>query len=118
MRAVVLMAALVWPVAVCAETWQPVVGPALKDLLEQKDVRFDSGAEQLFFLGGITRFSHGWPNEGHWRVREGQYCSNWPPDVEWHCMAVSVGKDGLRVRFEDAEHRVWLGDIVGDAKWP
>jgi hypothetical protein len=110
----VLAVLLAGPVA--AEGWVGVEGAALRDLLEQKDVRFDNGQEQLFFLGGITRFSHGWPNEGRWKVRDGEYCSNWPPEVEWHCLAVSA--DGARVRFEDAEHRVWLGEIVGPAKWP
>lgn len=114
----VLAAALTLPSAAWAEDWQAVTGPELRDLLEQQDIRFDNGAEQLFFLGGITRFSHGWPNEGRWRVREGQYCSNWPPEVEWHCMDVAVASDGKHVRFEGADHRVWLGEIVGPAKWP
>ena len=118
MRAVVLMAVLALPAPVLADDWQAVTLPALRDLLEQKDIRYDTGAEQLFFLGGITRFSHGWPNEGRWTVREAAYCSNWPPETVWHCMAVSVAGDGVHVRFEDADHRVWLGEIIGPAIWP
>ena len=112
----VILALLTGPTL--AETWQVVTGPELKTLLDQTDIRFDNGQEQLFFWGGITRYSHGWPNEGRWTVRDGQYCSNWPPHEAWSCMEVSVAGDGVHVRFEDAGHRVWLGEIVGAAKWP
>jgi hypothetical protein len=101
-----------------AEGWQVLDGPAIRAALEMKDLRFPDGTEQLFFLGGITRFSHGWPNEGRWKVVGDQYCSQWPPARDWACYAVWSSAATGRVRFEGADHRVTEGTVMGEAKWP
>lgn len=101
-----------------AEEWRALDGAAIRAALEMKDVRYPDGTEQLFFFGGITRFSHGWPNEGRWKVVGDQYCSEWPPAWGWTCYAVSASPDLGRLRFEGPDHRLVEGWIVGAAKWP
>jgi hypothetical protein len=105
------------PAVAGAGDWQRLDGPAIRAALEMKDVRYADGSEQLFFLGGITRFSHGWPNEGRWKVAGDQYCALWPPAQDWGCYDVARGADG-RLRFEGPDHRVMVGEVMGAAKWP
>jgi hypothetical protein len=54
--------------------------------------------EQIFQKSGQTFYlTGGNSSSGSWAVREGKYCSVWPPSDHWACYAVM--RDGDAVTF-------------------
>ena len=57
----------------------------------------DEGAEwkQTFYENGYTDFQFGRsrPSVGSWIVERDQYCSQWPPNLNWACYWVEISGD-------------------------
>ena len=83
-------------VAGAAEGWAPAADVAA--LLAGRSVAY-AGAQQSFRADGGTTYVASRPTEGAWEVRDGRYCSVWPPATRWVCYDVEVSGDGARVRF-------------------
>ncbi|MCV6583901.1 MAG: hypothetical protein OIF47_00050 [Marinibacterium sp.] len=77
--------------------WVRLDGAAVRDALSGQKVIYDSGAWQTFASAGRTLYNAGHDSWGYWTVRNGRYCSQWPPSNGWVCYAVE--RDGQRVRF-------------------
>ena len=67
----------------------------------------DRGAWQQFFdKGGSTTYVRGSepPTVGAWKVSDGKYCSQWPPQGGWSCYAVTGDLAANPVTI------TWVGD--------
>jgi hypothetical protein len=95
-----------------AQDWHPLTGPEIIRVLERHHLRYPDGSEQVFNYGGLTEFRIGWPNEGRWRVREGRYCSVWPPQTDWQCYAVAAQANGIDLRFMDDDGQTMYAEIL------
>lgn len=62
---------------------------------------------QDFFADGRTLFNDQW---GRWDVRDGRYCSTWPPSERWSCF--DVARRGLDIRFTSDEGEAVIGRYV------
>ncbi len=92
-----------------AQTWDAVTETdAIVALLTAQDLVYEDGATQSFRPSGRTLYTFGEPSWGHWRVMNGQYCSQWPPGDDWDCYDLSHD-GGVQVRFSDA----WGNHSVG-----
>ncbi|MGR3502882.1 hypothetical protein [Pseudaestuariivita sp.] len=92
--ALALSAALL-AVPASAEDWQPLDGPAIRDALTERTLRFPT-ATQTFYASGRTLYDAGRPSWGYWRIEADRYCSQWPPRGEWACYAVEAAGDAVR----------------------
>ena len=49
---------------------------------------------QAFYADGRTSYtSRGDTTDGHWKIRNNQYCSQWPPSETWSCYTVAADDD-------------------------
>ncbi len=85
-------------------------GAGIADALTERSVTYDNGATQRFFASGRTLYTHGEPSWGSWEVRDGQYCSLWPPAPQWDCYVVE-GADPDAILFLDAHGNRFEGRI-------
>lgn len=104
--------AALWALPTQADSWRRLNGAEIGLTLERQVLRYDDGSEQVFTYGGLTEYRIGWPNEGHWKVANDQYCAMWAPSRDWACYDVSLSGEGQRVRFVDESGRAILADIV------
>lgn len=79
-----------------AADWQRLDSAAIRDALEGRKLVYDSGAWQSFSATGGTLYNAGRDSWGSWSVREGRYCSVWPPSDLWACYDVEVTGNKLR----------------------
>ena len=67
---------------------------------------------QTFVAAGVTVYTAaGEASEGRWRVREGRFCSQWPPAPAWVCY--DMFRDGDVVVFIGEDGEQWLARITG-----
>ncbi|MBY6138568.1 hypothetical protein KUV26_03895 [Leisingera daeponensis] len=98
MRQFALMIALSSAVSpVSAGEWQRLSGDEVQAALEGRRLVYGSGAWQEFSAFGRTLYNAGRDSWGYWGVRDGKYCSSWPPLDLWACYALE--SDGDAVRF-------------------
>ncbi len=97
---VVLGAGPVW-----ADDWVSAGAEALTG----RALVYDGGATQDFRASGRTLYNAGEPSWGYWEVRNGRYCSQWPPSTDWDCYDLTVSSDGTLVRFVDD----WENESIG-----
>jgi hypothetical protein len=85
-----------------AEDWVPVTPANADATLRERTLVYDDGSTQDFRADGGTTYTHDdKPSEGRWGIRDGRYCSVWPPSDHWACYDLAVSGDGLSVRFTD-----------------
>lgn len=98
-----LMAGPVW-----ADGWAAVGAEALTG----RALVYDGGATQDFRASGRTLYNSGEPSWGYWEVRDGRYCSQWPPSSDWDCYDMAISADGALVRFVDDWGNVSVGSYT------
>ncbi len=81
---------------VLADEWIRLLDSDIQPALEGQIVDYDD-AWQEFLPSGRTLYNAGRDSWGHWDVRAGQYCSQWPPAGGWACYDVS--QKGALIRF-------------------
>lgn len=61
---------------------------------------------QYFDPAGDTTYARGSdaPSRGAWQVKDGKYCSQWPPQSVWVCYAVTGDLDAHPATL------TWIGD--------
>jgi len=84
------------PAGVLAAGWQQLDGEAVREALEGRRLVYDSGAWQSFSATGSTVYNAGSDSRGSWAVRDGRYCSVWPPSDLWACYDVETAGDSVR----------------------
>lgn len=104
--------------AAWGEGWQKLDGIGINNALVNRVLRYEDGTEQEFLAGGITQYTHGWLNEGRWKIEGDSYCSLWPPGTGWTCFVVEEDPDLGRLRFRGADGRVTEGFVAGKVQGP
>ncbi len=89
----VLMSFLLAATAAAAE--RKLSGPEIETVLTGNTVVGDSDKgqwKQFFGKGGDTLYVRGSepPSPGAWKIKGDDYCSQWPPSLNWSCYAVSA----------------------------
>lgn len=98
MRQFALMIAVSLAVApVWAAEWRVLTGDEVQAALEGRRLVYGDGAWQEFSASGRTLYHAGHDSWGYWGVRDGKYCSSWPPSDLWACYTLE--SDGQAVRF-------------------
>ena len=92
-----------------AESWRALDAVEIRQALVARTVAYAEGATQQFNADGSTVYSAASASSGKWRVTGPQYCSLWPPSDKWSCYDVSLGANGLDLRFTSAPG----GETVG-----
>jgi hypothetical protein len=99
MRLALAILALSFTPALAAET--QLSGDDIAAALSDKSLYAESRGqpvEQIFQESGQTFYLVGGDSSaGSWAVRDGKYCSVWPPSDHWSCYAVM--RDGDAVTF-------------------
>jgi hypothetical protein len=99
MRIALAILALNFTLALAAEA--QLNGDDITATLSDKSLYGESRGqpvEQIFHKGGQTFYLVGGDSSsGSWAVRDGKYCSVWPPSDHWACYAVM--RDGDAVTF-------------------
>jgi hypothetical protein len=80
--------AVLWPALAAADD------AALRQALEGRVLVYADGTRQDFAPDGTTHYGD---TTGTWFLREGRYCSVWPPSDRAACYDVAV--DGAQVTF-------------------
>lgn len=104
-RIAICVGLAVAPMTVLANNWQLLSGEAALAALEDRKLVYDNGAWQEFRASGRTLYNAGEDSWGYWAIRDGQYCSQWPPADLWACYDLST--DGAVIRFTGA-----AGDVT------
>ncbi|KIC08306.1 hypothetical protein RA19_20240 [Leisingera sp. ANG-M1] len=98
MRQFALMIAVSCAVSpVSAAEWRVLNGEEVQAALEGRKLVYGNGAWQEFRASGRTLYNAGRDSWGYWGVRDGKYCSTWPPSDLWACYALE--SDGAALRF-------------------
>lgn len=66
------------------------------DALMGKKLDYGKGVWQDFRPSMKTLYHSGRPSWGYWAVRDGQYCSQWPPSSLWACYDIELTEAGVR----------------------
>jgi hypothetical protein len=90
-----------------AEGWEDLDGPAVAAALSARVLGYPDGTLQDFFADGRTLYGESW---GRWEVRDGRYCSLWPPSDRWTCH--EVDRNGLDIRFTAEDGTETIGRYV------
>ncbi|WP_293577117.1 hypothetical protein [Phaeobacter sp.] len=90
-----------------AEEWRLLTGPQAHVALEGKALVYDNGASQTFHASGRTLYNAGHDSWGSWAIRDGQYCSTWPPSNLWACYGLET--DGTALRFVGEHGAITVG---------
>ena len=98
MRQIALMIAVSCAVSpLWAADWRVLSGEEVQAALEGRKLVYGSGAWQEFRASGRTLYNAGQDSWGYWGVRDGRYCSTWPPSDLWACYVLE--SDGEELRF-------------------
>ncbi|MCB4455552.1 hypothetical protein [Leisingera sp. McT4-56] len=104
MRQIALMIALSSAVSpVWGGEWRSLSGEEVRAALEGKRLVYSSGAWQEFRASGRTLYNAGHDSWGYWDVRDGKYCSAWPPSDLWACYTLESDGEALRFVGESGE---------------
>ena len=89
--ALVLFSSSAWPAA------KSLTGKEIESVLRDRTVAGD-GWTQAFRSDGSTTYNSARGGEpGSWEVRADEYCSVWPPSLQWSCYVVTL--DGEKINF-------------------
>ena len=80
---------------------------AIRDALADEKLIYDAHTMQHFAANGSTQHITERMSDGRWDVRDGQYCSTWPPSDTWACYDIQIG--GNVVRFIGSDGSVSEG---------
>ncbi|MDF1729112.1 MAG: hypothetical protein P1U53_15330 [Sulfitobacter sp.] len=94
------------PMVLAEETWQPLSGTEIADLLTGSRVDYGDNWQE-FRASGRTLYVAGAESWGYWAVRDDQYCSQWPPSDLWACYDMT--RSGQRVQFIGPSGDVTVG---------
>ena len=89
--AIILMSTPLW-----AQDWRPLEGAEIVEALNGRALIYENGDRQDFSASGETLYFAAGPSKGYWGVRDGQYCSVWPPSDIWTCYDLERSAQGLR----------------------
>ena len=89
-----------WVGPASAQDFAPLSGGEIERALRETTLIYD-GAFQVFYGSGRTLYDNGPESWGYWRVRAGQYCSQWPPSDSWDCYDMARSGDTLRFIARD-----------------
>ena len=92
-RFALILAVLAGATAANAEP-KPEDGRVL-DALMGKKLDYGDGVWQDFRASMKTLYYSGRPSWGYWAVRDGQYCSQWPPSSLWACYDIELTEGGV-----------------------
>ncbi|APX10642.1 hypothetical protein [Tateyamaria omphalii] len=93
-RFALILAVLAGPVA--ADGWKPMSGEEIRVALTGRVLAYPD-TTQDFRASGRTLYIHkGRESWGYWRVEDGRYCSQWPPNDMWACYGMDRNGDALR----------------------
>ncbi len=110
MRAMLAVLALAATPVLAAGDWVALGAADADAALRSRTLAYSDGSTQDFRPDGATTYTHdGKPSDGRWGIRDGRYCSVWPPSDHWACYDLSRSADGLDIRFTDDSG----GDTVG-----
>ncbi len=99
MRILAILLVLAGPV--WAEDWRVLNQAGAELALTDRVLVYEGGETQDFRASGRTLYNAGAPSWGYWEIREGRYCSQWPPSRDWDCYDLALSGDGASVRFVD-----------------
>lgn len=104
MRQFALMIALSFAVSpVRGGEWRILNAAEVQTALEGRRLVYGSGAWQEFRASGRTLYNAGQDSWGYWGVRDGKYCSAWPPSDLWACYTLESDGEALRFVGEGGE---------------
>jgi hypothetical protein len=106
----IVMAATVWPLAAWAQDWTRLDDAGIRAALAGRVLAYDAHTRQAFHPDGATRYYTERVADGLWDVRDGQFCSQWPPSDGWECYTVDIS--GQDVRFVGASGHVSTGRFL------
>jgi len=66
------------------------------DALMGKKLDYGQGIWQDFRPSMKTLYHSGRPSWGYWAVRDGKYCSQWPPSSIWACYDIEITDTSVR----------------------
>lgn len=68
---------------------------------------------QYFDANGVTTFIQkgGRSSYGEWEIRDGRYCSVWPPSSIWTCYDTRVESDDQVTFVENSKGPDWSGKL-------
>lgn len=104
LTALVIMAGPVW-----ASDWRALDQAGAVEVLTDRVLVYEGGKTQDFRASGRTLYDAGAPSWGYWEIREGRYCSQWPPSRDWDCYDLELSSDGAAVKFVDD----WENESIG-----
>ncbi|UWQ34471.1 hypothetical protein K3555_08320 [Leisingera sp. M527] len=108
MRHIALMIAVSLTVSpLAAAEWRALSGEDVQAALAGRKLVYGSGAWQEFRASGRTLYNAGHDSWGYWGVRDGKYCSTWPPSDLWACFVLE--SDGAAMRFVDESGGITTG---------
>ncbi|KIC17548.1 hypothetical protein [Leisingera sp. ANG-Vp] len=108
MRQIALMIAVSCAVSpLWAAEWRVLSGEEVQAALEGRKLVYGNGAWQELRASGRTLYNAGQDSWGHWGVRDGKYCSTWPPSDLWACYVLE--SDGEALRFTGKSGDVTTG---------
>jgi hypothetical protein len=99
MKAWVGAAVIVMAAAVAQAQDAKLDDAAIGAALSGQSLVYDDGSNQTFKAGGETVYDNGRLSTGRWSVRDGRYCSVWPPSDQWACYDVLQSADGQTTTF-------------------
>ncbi|MFN0115948.1 MAG: hypothetical protein ACKVPY_14850 [Paracoccaceae bacterium] len=102
MRKLLAVLALIAGPAFADGDWVTLGQAEAEAALTSRALAYDDGSTQDFRPGGGTTYtSGGSPSQGNWAIRDGRYCSVWPPSDRWDCYDLAARADGTQIRFTD-----------------
>ncbi|WP_291727028.1 hypothetical protein [Leisingera sp. F5] len=108
MRHIALMIAVSLAVSpLSAAEWRVLNAEDVQAALEGRKLTYGSGAWQEFRASGRTLYNAGHDSWGSWGVRDGKYCSTWPPSDLWACFVLE--SDGEAFRFVGESGDITIG---------
>lgn len=102
---------VVWANPLMAQDWQKLDGLEINQALKSQTFDFGMG-KQDFLPDGRTSYQEQEKSWGRWKIKNGQYCSLWPPSDVWVCYDLESKHFGLWLRFTGSNGRIFTGKKV------
>ena len=109
MRGLIMALVLTAAAPAWAENWQVLDQDGGVAALTDRALIYEGGETQDFRPSGRTLYNAGANSWGYWEIRDGRYCSQWPPSDAWDCYELSISQDGQSIRFLDD----WDNEFIG-----
>ena len=113
LKIVVAFIACLLPLATAAQAERLLTGSEVLLLLSDATLtsnKDDKKIAQIFQKGGMTLYiENGAQSQGLWKIEGDKYCSQWPPNENWSCFAMT--RDGSTIIFNSANGTRYLFDL-------